>query len=297
MNAIPESLETPAVEQLLPAVDDLILDLCERACGGDGGAFQEALRYHLASGGKRTRALLALESSLALFLETSDAVRLGAAVEALHNASLIQDDMQDGSEERRGHETVWLRFGRDTAIYVTDILLSTSYAVLAELRRSASVPGAIMMCHDSVARTLRGQIMEAEKSAPTDYRAQLETARLKSGPLFSLALELPLFVCGSKSAIPSAREAAESFGLGYQIVDDLVDLDMDRLNQSSGNVVVALENTGFGADSARQRAVELAHWYLHESAVTAEVLPNGSGRRLMELASGLTVKLEAVRHG
>ena len=106
-------------------VESLIWNICaEQHAHTD--VLIPALKYHLSSGGQRTRASLSLACSKALGLSVADATALAATVECLHNASLVQDDLQDGSSLRRSKVPVWKRYGTDTALCLTDLLISAA---------------------------------------------------------------------------------------------------------------------------------------------------------------------------
>lgn len=77
--------------------------------------------YHLMTGGSRIRMRVCLDTSLCLGVNDEDAMRLASAVELLHNASLIHDDIQDGDSLRRGLSAVWVKFGT-TLPYVPGII-------------------------------------------------------------------------------------------------------------------------------------------------------------------------------
>ncbi|MEM7601267.1 MAG: polyprenyl synthetase family protein [Verrucomicrobiota bacterium] len=211
--------------------------------GDTNDSLSFAFSCHLESGGKRTRTDVSLSSSRALGVSQGDATILAAAVELLHNASLIQDDLQDRSLFRRGKESVWNRFGEDTAIGLTDLTISASFRALAELSDPASIPALLLALHRAIAVTLRGQGDDLDGTTD-DLSSAIFTARRKSGPLFALSLELPLITAGEESFVEIAREAAECLGVGYQICDDIADIDQDRAGGTCGNIVLILEKGG-----------------------------------------------------
>ncbi len=186
----------------------------------------QAGRYHLTSGGKRLRGRLALAGGLSLGLRVDDVLPAAAAVELLHNASLVHDDLQDADVARRGHETVWKRFDKDTALLLGDAMIAAAFAEAAQgpCQATGEVARSMSRC---VAMLADGQRMD---TAPPDIEhwstaAYEELARLKTGKLFALALDLPLILAG---ASPEDRRASalalEWIGVGFQIRDDLCDL-------------------------------------------------------------------------
>jgi len=210
-------------------------------------------------------------------------VALATAVELLHNASLIQDDLQDRAPTRRGEPTVWSKYGADCAIGLTDLTISAAFRSLADVSNPRLIPGLIDRVHRAIATTLRGQTDDLNGQT-TDLENAIALARRKSGPLFGLALGLPLYFAGQTEALATANDAAEDFGVGYQIYDDIVDLDDDRTSDSCSNMVIALERK-LPATEARLQARRLADQYLGSSAIAALSLPTNSGQGLADLAA------------
>ena len=254
--------------------------------------FIDALDHHLTSGGNRTRAQLALTASSALDLPHNDAVVLAASVELLHNASLVQDDLQDGDIERRGRPTVWRRFGRDIAIGLTDLLISSAYAVLADISKTSTLPRLIQQLHLAITHTLQGQAndLALDKTYRLDFEECVAVARAKSGPLFALALELPLIAVKLSEYGSQAHEAACSFGTGYQLSDDIIDLEEDRNNGALANTVLALERSS-DTQTAVTETYQLARRHLNTAARLGAELPNGCGYLLIDLATRLDRRL------
>ena len=101
-------------------------------------ALLEAMRYAVLGGGKRIRPLVCLAAATAVGGAAEDARWPAAAIEILHNYTLIHDDLpaMDNDTERRGRPTVWKRFGEATAILAGDALLSLACRVAAKAPRN-----------------------------------------------------------------------------------------------------------------------------------------------------------------
>jgi len=255
-----------------------------------GTVFVKALEAHLEAGGQRARSRVSLTCGLQLGLAESDSVALATSVELLHNASLIQDDLQDRTQTRRGAATVWSKYGANCAIGLTDLAISAAFRSLADVADPRLISGLIDQVHRAITTTLRGQTEDLSGEIIGLDNA-IALARRKSGPLFSLALGLPLYLAGQTEALATANRAAEDFGVGYQIYDDIVDLDDDRAANSGSNVVLALEKN-LSADEARSEARRLANQYLHSSASAALSLPKNSGQGLADLAAEVGQRLD-----
>ena len=100
----------------------------------------EAMRYAVGTGGKRIRPLICLASAVAVGGTAEDAKYPAAAIELLHNYTLIHDDLpaMDNDRERRGKPTVWVKFGEANAILAGDALLALAYQVAAKAPRNVA---------------------------------------------------------------------------------------------------------------------------------------------------------------
>lgn len=279
------------IEAALLDVDAAMRRTCAPQTAGEDPLLA-AFEHHLAAGGRRMRARLSLTCSRALGIPEADAIALGASVELLHNASLVQDDLQDNDATRRGQPSVWRAFGRDTAIALTDLLISSSFVSLGAVSRPYRLPGLLAQLHAAIGLTVRGQVgdLAHADNGRGDVEAVLKTARQKSAPLFALALELPLIAAGFDTWVPRANEAASQFGVGYQIVDDIADAASDELAGHAANVVLALRRR-LPADQAALEARRLARSHLQSARRLAGQLPVDSGALLVMLARMLEQRM------
>ena len=276
-------------EALSGETERMLISACSSSADNSDLLF--ALEYHLESGGGRSRASICLSASMALGLDSHDSQVLAVCAELLHNASLIQDDLQDQDTNRRGRPAVWHRFGRNVALGLVDLMISSSFKSLTHLNRVEKLPQLICKLHEAISETLQGQSMDtAEIEFPSDFQHCLSVAQKKSGPLFALSLELPLLAAGLEQRTYQAFKAACAFGTGYQIYDDILDFDFDRRNSHSNNVVCALNETVKIREAIIQ-AISISRRYLNESKMLAESLPEGCGHPLVIMAEKLQLKL------
>jgi geranylgeranyl pyrophosphate synthase len=251
----------------------------------------QAAAYHLASGGQRVRARLALSAGLALGLCKPDVLCLAAAAELLHNASLVHDDLQDRDVLRHGQQAVWVKFGANVAICAGDLMLSAAYAALYGMSEVRAVPALLALMHKRVASAITGQCADFGRavSAVDDLVAYKRIALAKSGALLSLPLELVLLASGHTAWAEQACQAGEAFSVGYQVVDDLADVQRDS-ESGALNIVIVLQHAGFG-DQARTRARQFGLEHLDRAMALANQLPLESGALLMELSLKLHLLL------
>ncbi len=262
---------------------------------GQTAIIDEAIRHHIEAGGRRFRAKLALSVSSALRLHVEDRVCLASACEILHNASLVHDDLQDGDRQRRGRETVWSLFGRDTAINAGDLLISAAYAALAGVSVVSKVPTLMSLLHTRVAEAVHGQSADLSfhDAELADFETYESVAAGKSGALLALPLELPLVYAGHSAFAPLARSAAEAFAIGYQIVDDLNDVSRDsgaEGHTKAMNAVLVLRAAGH-KESAEQLAKARALALFDVAAEKSRALPHDCGKALEIAATTLAAQL------
>jgi geranylgeranyl pyrophosphate synthase len=181
---------------------------------------------HLETGGKRLRARLALAACEALGARAEDAVDWAAAVELLHNASLVHDDLQDRDAMRRGKPALWARYGPSQAINAGDLLLMLPFRALR--RYPAAVQAALVqILAEHAESTARGQIRELALIASPDksWSDYFSAASGKTGTLFALPIRGAAEIAGvpAEKADDLAR-VFSSLGVLYQLQDDLLDL-------------------------------------------------------------------------
>ena len=283
MTTLHEVSDTP-VGDMLAGVFPKIRDTF-RANSVPTDPVETAFRHHFHVRGKETRARISIDAGHRLLVPPDQTIVIAACVECLHNASLVQDDLQDGAIKRRSRPSVFAQFGSNTALALTNRLLTTAFACLGDLP-SHIQDACLSRLHHAVTHTTIGQSLDLSRDDSTTTEALIEIARMKSGPFFALALEIPLLAANHTEALAPAHEAACAFGLGYQIHDDLKDADADRLQPSDANIanhLVALH----GAAEGTRRAKRLARDQFEKAIRLCEQLPSGSGHRLRNMAAAL----------
>ncbi|MBM4375852.1 MAG: polyprenyl synthetase family protein [Deltaproteobacteria bacterium] len=231
-----ERVIASSADELIARVEEVM----ERLTGdASGDLTREMVLEHLATGGKRFRARLALEAGRALGAEPSFAVGWAAAVELLHNATLVHDDIQDGDTIRRGKATVWARYGIEQAINAGDFLLMLPYLAVAELDCEPAVKARLMtVLARSAVDCVRGQVYELQLKSLEEvpWQRYLRAVRGKTGALLAMAVEGSALLAG-RSVDEAAAFAACFFPLGelFQMQDDVLDLygDKGRSEQAS----------------------------------------------------------------
>jgi geranylgeranyl pyrophosphate synthase len=207
----------------------------------EGSLLQEMCTYHLATGGKRLRALVPLLTAEAL---GADPVRLrpfAAACEMLHNATLVHDDLQDGDTTRRGRPTVWKRWSSAQAINLGDAMFYWAVALLGRLEvPEARRWEAVELLLRGTLQVIDGQAREfqlKDDPAPTmtGYVRMIEG---KTAGLFEIPLVGAARLAGASAEVATALAgAARDLGVLFQIQDDLLDLYGDKGRERRGTDV------------------------------------------------------------
>lgn len=185
--------------------------------------------------GKRLRARLTLRLSRLLGVREASAVHVAAAIELLHNATLVHDDIQDGDRERREQPTVWVQYGVAQAINVGDLLLMLPFLALAELGdKSALIANDLAL---AAVATVRGQAEELSllDRGRLNWTSYVDAARGKTGPLIALSAVATAHLAELEPwRVDVLRQAFSDLGLVFQLQDDVADLFGDKHRRRLG---------------------------------------------------------------
>lgn len=263
----------------LKAVDELMVSLltCQLSNSSRGAVYQ------LASGGKRTRAILALFCSRHLDLDYESSVSLAALCELLHNASLIHDDIQDHTEMRRGKPSVWKKYGTDVAICSGDLMISAAFASTARINSLYSSL-ALTHIHSIISEVICGQALDLSlrnKSniSPDEY---IDIVEKKTGALLGLPIELAFIYSGKAEFISLIKQCVRAFALAYQIYDDIEDSKDDEFEGNLNIINIMIEKSTSAV--AIKEAKNLAANSMTISRNLAKKIPYGCGDILLELS-------------
>jgi len=162
----------------------------------------------LAAGGKRLRPALAFLSSAP---DGELPLAAGVAVELVHMATLVHDDLIDGAAVRRGRASAWSEHGADAAKASGDYLFARAFSVLAETRDA----NAVAVLADASLALARGEAMQRRQRHDPDTTVDdyLERCSLKTGKLFEAACTLG----------GGTGEYGRLLGIAFQIADDVLD--------------------------------------------------------------------------
>src|SRR5438477_913179 len=220
----------------------------------------ESVRYALSVGGKRVRPVICLATAEAAGADPERALPAAAAVELVHNFSLVHDDLPplDNDAVRRGSPSVWAKYGEAVAVLAGDALLAEA----VRLALSYSTPHVARELAQATLGMIGGQYLDITGTAPDEETLH----RLKTGCLFAASVGCAL----SAAEVPEREQApwrafGDELGLLFQIVDDILDGDGYVLTHGA-------DGARRLADAAAARAHERLADVPGETAILADIV-------------------------
>ena len=236
---MPEPAELNAAERLatlafddMRRVDALILDRLQSHVT----LIPELARYLIEAGGKRVRPMITIAAANMIGCRDEAPIKLAAAVEFIHTATLLHDDVVDESGMRRGKAAANLVWGNASSVLVGDFLFARSFSLMVEAG-SMKALGVLSAAASTIAE---GEVRQlaAVKDTGVSVETYLEIIDAKTAALFAAAAQ----VAGIVAARPIAEEKAletygRELGLAFQLVDDALDYDgaAAKLGKSVGD--------------------------------------------------------------
>lgn len=187
--------------------------------------------YIIESGGKRLRPMLVLLSAKAAGGKYSDAYYGGAAVELLHNFTLVHDDIMDNAEKRRGRLTLHVKYDNHTAILAGDSLLAVAYENL--LRDSNGNSKEIFAYFTrGLVQVCEGQSLdkEYETRQTIGLKEYIGMIQKKTAAMLEMCCTLGAYLGnGSPEVVKALSAFGRNIGIAFQVQDDLLDITADEL--------------------------------------------------------------------
>lgn len=278
---------SPLIREGLGAVEAILDDVGSSAPETLAGPVGHALDGR----GKRFRPLVTLLTFRACRGPTRarvDAHRSAAAVELVHTATLLVDDVFDEAGRRRGRPSVDARFGQRPAVLAAGVLAARAFD-LAAPRSGREVLDAyddVEAALDGFERLLEGEARGMQEPQERTVDAWIEIAAGKTGALFELAADLGARRAGAHGILEPLRTFGRRFGVAFQAADDVLDVAGDP--QRTGKPV-GQDAADRAPNAARwfgvERARELAHDHADAAIQRLGVLPETQYREtLAELA-------------
>ncbi len=223
------------VQTMRPAIESYLQQFIDRSLNPNYPGLREMIVYHMGwegegagpeAQGKRIRPQLVLLCAEAAGADWRRALPAAAAVELLHNFSLIHDDIQDNSPLRHNRPTMWVKWGIAQAINTGDIMFTLAFHSLPDLMDTlppAVVLDATRIMHETCLRLTEGQYLDIsyEHSPNLPLESYWPMISGKTSALLACSCELGALVAGvSPQRRASFREYGSSLGLAFQVLDD-----------------------------------------------------------------------------
>jgi geranylgeranyl pyrophosphate synthase len=191
------------------------------------GDLGDACRATLSAGGKRVRPLLTLLCARRGEAAGEPVLRAAAAVELLHMATLVHDDVLDRAELRRGRPTVAHQYGAATAVSTGNYLLARAFSELV----GAGMPAAVDLLSATAVGLSEGEVLQRAEAYDVGIGvdAYVRRCERKTADLFSAACSLGALLSGAGDAAAGAvGEYGRLIGIAFQVFDDILDCSGDE---------------------------------------------------------------------
>ena len=215
----------PSIDPLL----DLVAADMERVnsvilarTGSEVAMIPEVANHLINSGGKRLRPMLTLALARLTGYSGDGHIKLAAAVEFMHTATLLHDDVVDESELRRGRLAARMLWGSEASVLVGDFLLGQAFKMMVEVGNLK----ALEILSAAAAVIAEGEVMQlaAAKNTATTEDEYIAVIRSKTAELFAAACEVGPAICvRSRDEQAACRSFGMNLGIAFQLVDDALD--------------------------------------------------------------------------
>lgn len=284
-------------------------------------------QYLISAGGKRIRPLLTLASTSLFDGPMDKSYHLAAAVEFIHTATLLHDDVVDESFERRGKKTANLVFGNQASVLVGDFLFSKSFQMMVE---SGSLD-ILQILSNASAVIAQGEVLQLSTTndITTSMPTYLNVIESKTAALFAASCEVGAVVSDQDKTIVQAMNTyGTKLGTAFQIIDDALDYSANQkqLGKEIGDdfkegkmtapIIFALENANeeefafwkrtlaykkqddsdfntamniLDSHNALSKTIDLAKNYANEATQSISMLKNSNTKTLLCDLTGYTI--------
>ncbi|MGD9386809.1 MAG: octaprenyl diphosphate synthase [Gammaproteobacteria bacterium] len=222
---VPVGSAAPSIQQVRhPVAADLeALDRCIVASlRSEVALVDQVARYIVAGGGKRLRPLLVLLAARACGYRGEAHVEASAIVEFIHTATLLHDDVVDGSELRRGRNTANTVFGNEASVLVGDFLYSRAFQMMVRIGRMRVME----VMADATNTIAEGEVLQLMNcnDPDTDEARYFDVIRSKTAKLFEAGARVAAILADADPATEAAlADYGMRLGIAFQLVDDALD--------------------------------------------------------------------------
>jgi len=220
-----EGPREPSIDSLVDLVSadmDRVNGVILARTGSEVAMIPEVAKHLINSGGKRLRPMLTLALARLSGYAGEGHIKLAAAVEFMHTATLLHDDVVDESELRRGRLAARMLWGNEASVLVGDFLLGQAFKMMVEVGSLK----ALEILSSAAAVIAEGEVMQlaAAKNTATTEDEYISVIRAKTAELFAAACEVGPALAGRDKAEQAAcRSFGMNLGITFQLVDDALD--------------------------------------------------------------------------
>ncbi|EJF90499.1 polyprenyl synthetase family protein [Bartonella tamiae] len=237
-----KDLKNPQQASIQPLIDltqndmDHVNQLILSMAGSDVDMIPEISDHLISSGGKRLRPMMTLASARLFGYEGKGHIQLATAVEFMHTATLLHDDVVDESDLRRGKSTARMIWGNQASVLVGDFLLGQAFKMMVDVGSM----DALSVLANAASIIAEGEVMQlaAAKDLETTEDNYLKVINAKTAALFSAAAEVGPIIAGfGTNERKALREYGSALGLAFQLVDDALDYggSAKKLGKNTGD--------------------------------------------------------------
>ena len=190
--------------------------------GSEVTMIPEVANHLISSGGKRLRPMLTIAMAKLAGYAGDGHIKLAAAVEFMHTATLLHDDVVDESDMRRGKLAARMLWGNEASVLVGDFLLGQAFKMMVEVGNLH----ALDILSSAAAVIAEGEVMQlgTAKNTATNEDEYLAVIRGKTAELFAAACEVgPALATKEKAEQAACRSFGMNLGIAFQLVDDALD--------------------------------------------------------------------------
>jgi octaprenyl-diphosphate synthase len=216
------SASVDRIAELVAADMDLVNMTILSRTGSEVAMIPEVANHLISSGGKRLRPMLTLAMAQLAGYGGEGHVKLAAAVEFMHTATLLHDDVVDESAMRRGRPSARMLWGNEASVLVGDFLLGQAFRMMVEVGNLH----ALDILSSAAAVIAEGEVMQlsAAKNTATNEDEYLAVIRAKTAELFAAACEVgPALADAPKVEQAACRSYGMNLGIAFQLIDDALD--------------------------------------------------------------------------
>ncbi len=263
--AMQEKAETSPIESIGDTLHDQMIDvnavILDRM-QSHVPMIPQLAGYLIAAGGKRIRPLLTLACASLCGNESDNQKKLAAAVEFIHTATLLHDDVVDGSDQRRGQAAANEVFGNQASVLVGDFLFARAFELMVETNNI----NALNSLAKASSIITEGEVLQMSLIGNTDITREqyFKIIEAKTAALFVASCEVAPILMGQDATAFTAY--GHCLGMAFQIVDDVMDYTSPKMGKDKGDdfmegkitlpVIVAMENASDDDKEKIQTAIK-----------------------------------------